>query len=99
MLENAAQYGPPGSAIEVAAGVVADALTITVRDHGPGLAAVDAPHVFERFYRGEGARLRSAGTGMGLWIARGFLAAQGGRIFADNAPGGGARFTIVVPVA
>lgn len=99
VLENAAQYAPSGSAIEVAAGVVDEALTITVRDHGPGLAPADAPHVFERFYRGEGGRRRPSGTGMGLWIARGFLAAQAGRIHADNAPGGGARFTIVVPVA
>ena len=42
---------------------------IQVRDHGPGVAPADLPHVFERFYRGEAAKTRASGTGMGLWIA------------------------------
>lgn len=99
LLENAAQYSPPGTAIEVTAGVADGALTVTVRDHGPGIASADLPHVFDRFYRGEAAtRMRTSGTGMGLWIAQGFLAAQHGHVRADNAPGGGARFTMTVPV-
>jgi two-component system sensor histidine kinase KdpD len=99
LLENAAQYAPAGTAIDVRAGVVLDRLEIAVRDHGPGIAAADLPHVFDRFYRGENARARTSGTGMGLWIARGFLAAQHGRVWADNAAGGGAVFSIVVPAA
>lgn len=99
LLENAAQYSPEGTTIDVRAGVVDDRLEIAVRDHGPGLAAADLPHLFERFYRGASARARPSGTGMGLWIARGFLAAQHGRVWADNAPGGGACFTIAVPAA
>jgi signal transduction histidine kinase len=68
-------------------------------DHelGPGVAAADLPRLFERFYRGEAAKPRSSGTGMGLSIARGLLASVGGRIWADNHPEGGAIFTIVVP--
>jgi two-component system sensor histidine kinase KdpD len=97
LLENAAQYSPSGSCIEVRASVTDEGLVIAVRDHGPGMAPADLPHVFERFYRGDLATTRRSGTGMGLWIARGLLAVEQGRIWAENCPDGGARFTIVVP--
>lgn len=99
LLENAAQYAPAGTTIEVRAGVTGDHLEIAVRDHGPGIAPADLPRVFDRFFRGDGARARTAGTGMGLWIARGFLAAQHGRVWAENADGGGARVTLAVPAS
>jgi signal transduction histidine kinase len=97
LLENAAQYSPDGSDIRVNASVGADGLTIQVRDRGPGIAAADLPRLFERFYRGEAARSRTSGTGMGLWIVRGLLAAQSGHVWAENCPDGGAQFTIRVP--
>jgi signal transduction histidine kinase len=97
LLENAAQYTPPGTRIHVTAGVTDEGLTVTVRDHGPGIKATDLPHLFERFYRGTAAKGRASGTGMGLWIARGLLAAEQGRVWAENCPDGGAQFTIVVP--
>ena len=99
LLENAAQYAPAGTAIDVHASVTAEGLVLLVRDHGPGIAPADLPHVFERFYRGNAARPRASGTGMGLWIARGLLAAEQGRIWAESPPDGGAEFTIVVPAA
>jgi two-component system sensor histidine kinase KdpD len=97
LLENAAQYAPAGSTIEVRAAVSADRLTIVVRDRGPGIPPTDLPHVFERFYRGGDAKRRRSGTGMGLAIARGVLAVERGRIAAENCSDGGAQFTIVVP--
>jgi two-component system sensor histidine kinase KdpD len=97
LLENAAQYTPAGSAIEVRMSVSPEGLTVSVRDHGPGIAPSDLPHLFDRFYRGTEARHRISGTGMGLAIARGMLAAEDGRVWAENCPGGGARFTMVVP--
>jgi two-component system sensor histidine kinase KdpD len=97
LLENAGQYAPAGSEIEVRASVGADELALTVRDHGPGISAQDLPHVFERFYRGVEARARPSGTGMGLAIARGLLAVERGRVWAENCPDGGAQFTIAVP--
>jgi signal transduction histidine kinase len=81
----------------VSAGVSNDALRITVRDHGPGIDPADLPHLFERFYRGAAAKTRASGTGMGLWIAWGLLAAEQGRIWAENCPDGGAQFTIAIP--
>ncbi len=97
LLENAAQYAPAGSTIDVRAIVQDDGLTIAVRDRGPGISPSDLPHVFERFYRGGVAQRRRSGTGMGLAIARGVLAAEDGRISAENCSDGGARFTMVVP--
>ena len=76
-----------------------EGLVIQVRDHGPGIAPADLPHLFERFYRGAAAHTRTSGTGMGLWIVRGLLAAERGRVWAENCPEGGAQFTIAIPVA
>src|SRR3954469_13005414 len=97
LLENAAQYAPAAAPIAVAATVSDGGLAIAVRDRGPGLSEADLPHVFERFYRGANAQDRRSGTGMGLAIAKGMLAVERGRLFAENCPDGGARFTIVVP--
>ena len=97
LLENAAWYAPDASPIAVNASVSSDGLTLNVRDRGPGIATNDLPHLFERFYRGREAGRRAVGTGMGLSIARGLLAAQHGRVWAENCAGGGAQFTIVVP--
>jgi signal transduction histidine kinase len=81
----------------VIADVSNDELRITVRDRGPGIDPADLPHLFERFYRGAAAKTRASGIGMGLWIARGLLAAEHGRIWAENRPGGGTEFTIAIP--
>jgi len=98
LLENAGQYSPPGSTVSVTASVDAGTLTFEVRDRGRGIAGEDLQHLFERFYRGADARSRAFGTGMGLAITRGLLAAQGGRVWADNHPEGGAVFSMKIPV-
>jgi len=97
LLENAAQYSPAGAPIEVAATIGDEGLRIDVHDHGPGIAASDLPRLFDRFYRGAAATGRVSGTGMGLAIARGLLAAEQGQVWAENDRGGGAHFAIVVP--
>jgi two-component system sensor histidine kinase KdpD len=97
LLENAAQYSPAGSPISVRMSWSPDGLEMSVRDRGPGIATDDIPHLFDRFYRGSGSRRRASGTGMGLSITRGILAAQRGRVWAENCPDGGSRFTILVP--
>ena len=74
-----------------------DGFRVDVRDHGSGIGAADLPHLFERFYRGAMAKGRTSGTGMGLAIVRGLVAAAGGRVWAENAPDGGAVFTMAVP--
>jgi two-component system sensor histidine kinase KdpD len=97
LLENAAQYSPQDRPIVVVARAERDGLHVSVTDHGPGLDPGELDHLFERFYRGRVARQHSPGTGMGLAITRGLLAAAGGRVWAENVPGAGARFSLVVP--
>ncbi len=94
LLDNAAQWSPPGGAVEVsvAAGVV------TVRDRGPGIDAEDLPHVFDRFYRAPAARGRP-GSGLGLAIVRQVAEAHGGSIVAEPAAGGGALMRLSLPLA
>jgi len=99
LLENAAQYSPAGAAIAIRARASADGLAVSVTDRGAGLDPGELEHLFERFYRGRSAREVTFGTGMGLSITRGLLAAAGGRVWAENVPGAGARFSIVVPGA
>jgi two-component system, OmpR family, sensor histidine kinase KdpD len=97
LLENAAQYSPADQEIFVHAHVDRGGLHISVTDHGPGLDPAELDHLFERFYRGRAARQTTFGTGMGLSITRGLLAAAGGSVWAENVPGAGARFSMMMP--
>ena len=97
ILENAAQYSSVDREMLVFARVEPDGLHVSVTDLGPGLDPGELDHLFERFYRGRSARQLTFGTGMGLSITRGLLAAAGGRVWAENVPDRGARFSIVVP--
>jgi two-component system, OmpR family, sensor histidine kinase MprB len=92
LLDNAAKHSPPGGVVEVS---LVDG-QLSVRDHGPGVAAADAPHVFDRFYRGAGARDRP-GSGLGLAIVRQVAEAHGGSVALEAAPGGGALFRLALP--
>jgi two-component system sensor histidine kinase KdpD len=97
LLENAARYSPADRAIAVAARAAGGELRISVTDHGPGLDPGELDHVFERFFRGRQAQQAAPGSGMGLSITRGLLNAVDGRVWAENAPGAGARFTMTIP--
>jgi K+-sensing histidine kinase KdpD len=99
LVENAARYSPADREIVIDARAVAGGFEVSVTDHGPGLEAAEVGHLFERFYRGHHAQHTTPGTGMGLAICRGLLKTIGGRVRAENAPGGGARFSIAVPGA
>jgi two-component system, OmpR family, sensor histidine kinase MprB len=85
LIDNALKWSPDGGRVEI--GVAGGGLT--VRDHGPGFAETDLPHVFERFYRADSAR-SLPGSGLGLAIVRQAAEAHGGEASASNAPGGGA---------
>jgi len=99
LLENAAKYSAPGTAITVVAHATTDGLRLTVADEGPGLRDEDMERLFDPFVRGTAARGSTAGTGLGLAITRGLLAAEGGRVWAERSPSGGAAFSIAVPAA
>jgi two-component system OmpR family sensor kinase len=75
-------------------------VVLEVTDQGPGLRPDQAERVFERFYRADTARTRTAGgTGLGLAIVAALVAAHGGTVALDTAPGRGATFRITLPLA
>ena len=97
LLDNALRHTPEGGEVTVRARRARAELHLLVQDTGPGIAAADLPHVFERFYRGDRARGRHAGgSGLGLAIARSIVEAHGGRIWAESEPGKGATFAVAL---
>lgn len=97
LLVNAATHTPAGTSIEISARVEGKVLILEVTDSGPGLPEAELERVFDLFHRATDAR--PGGTGLGLAIVKGFVEAQGGRVQAANRAGGGAKFTIRLPVA
>ncbi len=99
LLGNALLATPAGGAVTLTARATGDRAEITVTDTGVGLAAADTGRVFERFYRAGGQPRRSAGSGVGLTIARGIARAHGGDITATSPGlGQGATFTVTLPI-
>jgi PAS domain S-box-containing protein len=99
LLDNADKYSPPESKIEV--GVSADqvGVTVSVRDSGTGLPPGDLDRLFDKFYRIDGSDSQTAyGYGLGLYVCRRLVEAQGGHIWAENHPDGGAVFSFTLPV-
>jgi two-component system OmpR family sensor kinase len=98
LLRNALVHTPAGTPIEVDVRDEADSTVLEVRDHGPGLPTDENDALFERFWRAEAGRKQGkAGAGLGLAIVSGIVAAHHGSVKAENAPGGGARFTVTLP--
>ena len=97
LLENASKYTPPGSTIRLAAEVVADQLSVSVSDNGPGLPLGREEAVFQKFTRGE-RESATPGVGLGLSICRAIVESHQGKIIASHRPGGGARFTFTLPL-
>jgi two-component system sensor histidine kinase MprB len=95
LVDNAVKWSPAGGVVQLEL----NHGELSVRDHGPGFAEADLPHVFERFFRAEGAR-GLPGSGLGLAIVRQAAEAHGGFATAGNAPGGGAlvRVSFGAPV-
>jgi two-component system sensor histidine kinase MprB len=89
LLDNAGKWSPAGGTVEVS---VTDG-EVNVRDHGPGVAPEDAPHVFDRFWRASSAR-GMPGSGLGLSIVKDVAEKHGGTVTLEPAPGGGAHFRL-----
>jgi K+-sensing histidine kinase KdpD len=98
VLSNAAAASPPGRAVEVKAESVPSEVSLSVVDHGPGVAVDQRGRIFEPFQRLHD-RSTTAGLGLGLAIARGFTEAMGGRIAASDTRGGGLTMSITLPTA
>ena len=99
LVDNALRYTPAGGRVTVDAHRIDGTAVVAVSDTGIGIPADALQHVFERFYRADGARNRaSGGAGLGLSIAEQLVTAHGGRISAQSAPGRGSTFTISLPL-
>jgi signal transduction histidine kinase len=100
LVTNALRHTPSDGSVLVSARSRTEELEVSVEDTGAGLSTEAEQRMFERFWRADSSRTRaSGGAGLGLAIAQGFVEAQGGRIWAENRPGGGARFAFTLPVA
>jgi len=94
LLENAARHTPEERPIDISARTEENRVVVSVSDRGPGLQTDETERIFDKFYHGAS----SPGAGLGLAICRAVVLAHGGRIWAENRPGGGARFQFTLPL-
>jgi PAS domain S-box-containing protein len=100
LVDNAVKFSPTGGRIAVTARRRSDTAEIRIEDEGIGIARSDQQRIFTKFYRAEEGAVHSPqGTGLGLFLARGLLAAMGGRIWVESSEGEGATFVFELPVA
>ena len=97
LLSNAFKFTPAGGAVRVELRRHGAEAVVRVSDTGPGIPPDELPHVFERFFRGRGARAR--GSGIGLTVARELVLAHGGQIAVESEQGRGTTFTVRLPLA
>ena len=97
LLENAAKYTPAGSSVRIAAVPSGKDLVVSVTDNGPGVPKGQEEAIFEKFTRGA-RESATSGVGLGLAICRAIIEAHKGQIWAENQPGGGARFSFTLPL-
>ncbi len=96
LISNALKFSPVGSPISVNARADDDVVQIVVEDRGRGMSAAELEEAFLKFHRGSGAG-DTPGTGLGLYVSRAVIQAQGGELTADSEVGRGSRFTLVLP--
>jgi len=97
LLDNAAKYSPPCAPISVAVERADGGVSITVTDRGAGIAVEDQARLFDRFYQTKRARALRSGLGLGLFITRGLVEAQGGRITVESVLESGSTFRVWFP--
>jgi PAS domain S-box-containing protein len=98
LLHNAGKFTPPGGRIDVRLGRHGDEAVLTVRDTGPGVPPEMLPRLFDMYSQGGGTERGSGGLGLGLAMVKGLVELHGGRVRADSPEGGGAVFTVRLPL-
>lgn len=97
ILGNAIKYSPDGTKVTIKAEVKENAILVSIKDSGIGIAAEDIPHIFEGFYRGKSGQEMS-GHGIGLAVSRQIADAHGGSIAVESELGKGTTFVVSLPV-
>ena len=98
LIENAIKFTPSGGTVRVISWRRGSEVGVTVSDEGPGIAAEDREHLFDRYYRADTTRARNlGGSGLGLAISHEVALAHGGRLWVEDAPGGGSSFSLALP--
>jgi len=99
LLSNSLHYVPRGGSVRVEVENLNSQVQVSVIDNGPGVSLRDLPHVFDRLWRADAARRRATGgSGLGLSIVRHIVEAHGGRIWAEETPGGGLTVDFSLPL-
>jgi signal transduction histidine kinase len=96
LVDNALKYSPDGSSVLLSGASEEDTVSLSVQDHGAGIAKEDQPRIWERLYRAEQSR-STPGLGLGLSLVRAIIEAHGGTIGVESEPGHGATFTLRLP--
>jgi signal transduction histidine kinase len=102
LVTNAVKYTPAGGSVAIALEETDEGVRLIVRDSGIGIASVDLPHIFDRFWRADPARSRTGdrpGVGLGLAITKWIAEAHGGTITVQSRPGRGSSFVVTLPRA
>src|SRR5205814_145278 len=99
LCDNALHHTPAGGQITIEATQQGKEMQIAVTDTGEGIPPEALSQIFERFYRADSARRSTTGgSGLGLAIVRAIVESHGGRVWAENAPGAGARIVFTLPL-
>ena len=96
LVDNALKYTPDGGCLTLTIRSEPTAATLSVSDNGPGVPVHEREAIFRRLYRGDSSRSQR-GLGLGLSMVKAIVEAHGGTVAVDEAPGGGARFTVRLP--
>jgi PAS domain S-box-containing protein len=100
LIDNAVKYSGASAPVEVSIGREGPEVRVSVRDHGDGIAPEEIPNLFQKFARiTTSSTAEIPGTGLGLFIVKGFVVAHGGRVWVDSTLGEGSTFTFTLPVA
>jgi len=98
LVSNAIKYSPDGGVVTVRAEVRGDMLEVSVADQGIGISEEDRARLFQRYQRVGGSRSQSIrGTGLGLYLSKGFVESHGGTLTVESTPGAGSTFTFTLP--
>jgi two-component system sensor histidine kinase VicK len=98
LLTNAVKYSPDGSELVLRVARAGANAQVVVIDHGVGIPQPALPHLFDRFYRAEGASKQASGIGLGLYITRRIVEGHGGSISVESGLGRGSTFTVTLPL-